>query len=104
MAVPVYLAASTRSAEPTSRFVMHPLTWTVTEATTIPHHTLREWVASLDNDVARYVDIFEEATQAAEKQFDISASLAGSGPEVLDPTQALRAGVVHEVVSLPLER
>ncbi|MDE0231069.1 MAG: ATP-dependent Clp protease proteolytic subunit [bacterium] len=104
IALPIFLAAPTRSAEPTSRFVMHPLTWTASEPATIPHHTLREWVASLNNDVARYVEIFEEATSSAEERFDIRTALLGNAPSVMNPAQALKAGVVHKVASLPLER
>ena len=103
IAMPMFLSASVRSAEFNSRFVMHPLTWTVTAATSIPHHTLREWVASLDNDVDRYVRIFEEATQDAGEPFDVRAALAGNAPSVMDPARALRAGVVHKVDLLPLQ-
>lgn len=104
IALPIFLAAPSRSAEPTSRFLMHPLTWTVSEPAKIPHHTLREWVASLNNDVARYVEIFEEATKSAKERFDIRTALVGNAPSVMDTAQALKAGVVHKVVSLPLER
>ena len=102
IAMPIFLAASVRTAEPNSRFVMHPLTWGVSAATDIPHHTLREWVASLNNDVDRYVRIFEEATRDAKEPFDVRAALAGNAPSVMDASSALRAGVVREVASLPL--
>ena len=102
IAIPVYLAAATRTAEPTSRFVAHPMIWTVASAMEIPHHTLREWVASLNNDLDRYVLAFEEATQGAQQTFDIRTALAGNSPTVLDVSDALRAKVVHRVTSAPL--
>ena len=100
IAIPVFLAASERSSEPSGRFVIHPLTWTVPGAGAIPHHTLREWVASLDNDVDRYVGIFEDATRQTRKNFNIRAAFTGNEPSVLDPPAARRYGVIQKVVSL----
>ena len=102
MAIPVFLAAPVRSADPNSRFVVHPLTWTVTAPTEIPHHKLREWVDRLDNDVERYVAVFEQATRTAQERFDIRAALAGNAPTVMDVVSARRAGVVSNVASSPL--
>ena len=102
IAIPVFLAASTRTAEPTSRFAVHPTAWQPSNLSPTPLPTLRERVARLDNDVDRYVLAFEEATKDAEEPFDVRAALTGISPGVLNATAALRARVVHSVSSAPL--
>ena len=102
MAVPVFLTASTRTADPNSRFAMHPLIWEVTAATEIPHVKMREWVASLDNDVQRYVDFFEQATQGAKQPFDIRKALAGDTSALVAATGAVEAGIAHVVTSVAM--
>ena len=102
MAILVYLAASTRTAEQRSRFLIHPLTWTVTAAMEMPHRQLREWVASLDNDVQRYVDLFQETTQRAKQPFDIQNALAGNTPAVLEAPAVVEAAIAHELTTTTL--
>lgn len=101
MAVLVYLAASTRTAEQRSRFLIHPLIWTVA-AMEIPHRQLREWVASLDNDAQRFIDLFEETTKGAEQPFDIREALTGDSPSLLEAEAAVAAGIAHEVTATAL--
>lgn len=101
MAIPVYLASSHRTTEINSRFVVHPLTWTVGGGD-IPHHSLRDWASQLDVDIEAYIRIFEKATEDANETFGIRAALTNPGDKIISPVDAVRTGIAHQQVSRPI--
>lgn len=49
---------------PHSRFLIHPMNWYFSQKS-VDHQRLREYLSSLDNDLARYVQIFAQETAEA---------------------------------------
>ena len=91
----VYLAGDTRRVSPQGRFLIHPLHWSF-DAGRIDHSRLREYVGKLDNDLARYVEIFEERTAGASSPIAVREHLLG--PEKLIPAgSSIEAGIAHKV-------
>ncbi len=70
MGIVMYLAASDRTTTPHSRFLIHPMNWYFGQKS-VDHSRLREYLSSLDNDVARYVEIYVKETAGAATQLDI---------------------------------
>lgn len=95
IAVIVFLAGTVRLASPHSRFLIHPLQWGFNSGT-VDHSRLREYVSSLDNDLERYVQIFEERTQGAQESLDIRTHLSGH-EQVVTPAVALASGIATEI-------
>jgi ATP-dependent protease ClpP protease subunit len=94
-AVIVFLAGSKRLACSSSRFLIHGLHWGF-DAGQVDHQRLREYVASLDNDMERYATIFDERTGDAAERIDVRKHLLGE--ELLVPShQAVAAGFVDAV-------
>lgn len=98
-AVLVYLAGTTRKASRHSRFLLHSLLWGFQAGGTVDHARLREYVATLDNDAARYAAIFDERTQGAAETVDVRAALAGA-ERILSAEEAVRCGIAHEVADV----
>ena len=99
MAVPVFLSAAIRTADPNSRFKVHPLTWNVGAAMSVPHNSPNEWASALDDEANRYVEVFEGATRNAKTPFDVGKVLRGQNMALLTPTDAVAAGMVHEITA-----
>ena len=76
IAVVLFLAAKERLTCQHSRFLIHPLHWSF-NAGSVDHSRLREFVASLDNDLERYAQIFDEITQCPKELIDIRENLSG---------------------------
>ena len=96
IAVIMYLASDKRLVIPHSKFLLHDFNWTF-DAGSVNHSRLAEHVASLDADVKRYSDIFNERTQGAQSVIDISKHLHGF-PMIVDATTAITTGMAHEIV------
>lgn len=95
IAVVVFLAGTTRIASPHSRFLIHPLHWGF-NAGTVDHARLREYVSSLDNDLERYAQIFDERTQGAREPLDIRVHLSGQ-EKILTSASSATSGVATDV-------
>ena len=95
MGVVIFLAGKNRIACPHSRFLIHPLHWTFT-AGKVDHSRLREHLGSLDNDLDRYAQIFEERTQGAKKALKIKPHLS-SQEKIISAHEALDFGIVQRV-------
>lgn len=93
--VVVFLAGKTRIACPHSRFLIHPLNCTFS-AGTIDHSRLREQVGTLDDDVERYAQIFDEATKGANKPLKVRTHLS-SQEKIVAAADALSCGIVSRV-------
>jgi len=94
-AIFVFLAGTRRIACPHSRFLIHSLHWGF-NAGAVDHARLREHLASLDNDLERYAQIFIERTAGAPNPIDIRSHLLGQ-EKIITPNEAVSAGMVHEV-------
>ncbi len=95
IAVIMYLASDTRWMVPHSKFLVHDFSWTMNGET--DHSRLAERVASLDADVERYCDIFNERTNGAERAIDIKEHLHGV-PKIVDATTAITSGIAQKIV------
>lgn len=91
IAVVVFLAGTTRLACPHSRFLIHPLQWGFNSGT-VDHARLREYVSSLDNDLERYAQVFEERTKGTKEPLDIRTHLSDQ-EKVVTPAVSLASGI-----------
>ena len=95
MGIILFLAANRRITTPHSRFLIHPMNWYFSQSS-VDHQRLREYLSSLDNDLARYVKIYEIETAAAETQLDIFKCLSAE-EKVIAAHESLAYGIAHEV-------
>ena len=95
MGIIMFLAASNRITSPHSRFLIHPMNWYFIQSS-VDHSRLREYLSSLDNDLERYVRIFEEETHAATDKLDIFKCLSAE-EKVIDAQDSLACGIAHRV-------
>lgn len=58
----IFMAGSSRTASPLSRFLLHPLHWGF-GTPQADHSRIREWTACLDDDLDRFVKILDFETQ-----------------------------------------
>jgi ATP-dependent Clp protease protease subunit len=91
----VYLAGDIRRVCPQGRFLIHPLHWSF-EAGRVDHARLREYLGKLDNDLHRYVEIYDERTAGASAPISVGEHLYGSERLVPAPV-SVSAGIAHEV-------
>ena len=101
LAIPVYLSAGWRTASPDCRFIVDP--WEQHPPVAPPFGILRIPIpgvppGSLGTDYERYVRLFEEATEGAQRPFDIHSALNCPDPTELDAVAARDAGIVHEIL------
>ena len=90
----VFLSADKRVALPVSRFLLHGFE-TVFAQTTVPYNGVVEAFYSLNNDIERIANIYEERTQGAKVAIDIRQHLKGT-PLILGPKEALAAGITTD--------
>lgn len=95
MANIVFLAGEQRSASNFARFLLHPMAW-MFNAGGVDHSRLLEISGSLNDDVERYVSIFEKSTADAEEPLDIRSIISGNA-QLVTPELALRSGIIHSV-------
>lgn len=96
MACLVFLAGKHRYALPTSRFLFHSMTWEYAENTFVSYSKMKEQIATLDNDINRYVEVFESDTKQAKERLNIRECLT-IGDAVVTPQDAVKYGIVDEV-------
>lgn len=98
MGIILFLAAGRRISAPHSRFLIHPMNWHFSQ-TAVDHSRLREYLSSLDNDLARYVKIFELETEEATETLDILKCLSDQ-EKVIAAGDSLVYGISHQVKQL----
>lgn len=96
IAVPVFLAGSRRAAAPYTRFLIHPMSWTINGLVSIDHARMREYVEILDNDLQTYIGIFLERTKGSAQVLDVSKHLL-SRDLIIDAADAVGFGLIHAV-------
>lgn len=62
---------------------------------------LAEYSASLEDDVQRYAQIFDERTQKAKRPLTVRPYLSGSH-KIISGTDAVPAGIAHDVAEATL--
>ncbi|NBA93462.1 ATP-dependent Clp protease proteolytic subunit [Pseudomonas sp. R5(2019)] len=95
MGIVVYLAGSERIATPHSRFLIHPMNWYFSQ-TSVEHSRLREYFFSLNNDLQRYADIYQEVTENAAEPLDIFKCLSAE-ERVIAARDSLVCGIAQKV-------
>ena len=95
MGIIMFLAAQQRITAPHSRFLIHPMNWYFNQSS-VDHQRLREYLSSLDNDLARYVKIYEIETANAATRLDIFKCLSAE-EKVIAAQDSLVYGIAHEV-------
>ncbi|WP_208951773.1 ATP-dependent Clp protease proteolytic subunit [Rahnella sp. ChDrAdgB13] len=91
----IFLAGTQRFANSGSRFLLHPFQWNFGGMQSVDHERMREWVGSLDHDLARLVGIFDKETTNAEERGDWNALIRES--TILDPERAIALGLIERV-------
>ena len=96
-AIPVFLAANQRTAEPKSRFFFHAYHWNF--GGTLQYlHTINEAVQRLNSDIQLHGDIINAHTNI---NFDIFPILKGEKSSVcLTAQQAMKSSLVNEIICL----
>ena len=100
LAIPLYLSAGWRTASPDCRFIVDP--WEQDPPVVPPFGILRIPIpgvppGSLGTDYERYVRLFQEATEGAQRPVDIHSALDRADSTELDAVEAKAAGMVHEI-------
>ncbi len=97
MGIIMFLAAHRRITAPHSRFLIHPMNWYFSQ-NSVDHQRLREYLSSLDNDLARYVKIYEIETTEAATQLDIFKCLSAE-EKVIAAHDSLAYGIAETLES-----
>lgn len=100
MGLIVFLAGGHRLCNPYSSFLIHPLHWDFGQGR-VDYPRLVEYSARLKDDVERYAQIFDEATDGAEEAMDVRAHLTSSH-RLVSGDQAVGCGIVDEVAGAKL--
>jgi ATP-dependent protease ClpP protease subunit len=90
----VFLAGQRRTACPHSKFLFHPFHWHLNGS--VDHARMAEYAMSLDYDLELYVRIVAERTAEANEALETEKYLIAA-PRILNPQQALSAGVIHAI-------
>ncbi|PAU66271.1 Clp protease [Pseudomonas sp. PIC25] len=93
----IFLAGRRRTACQHSKFLFHPFHWTLHGS--VDHARMSEYAMSLDYDLFLYGRIVDERTRDARKPLDVNQALM-CAPKILNPAEALEAGVIHAVDEL----
>ncbi|MHC8305606.1 ATP-dependent Clp protease proteolytic subunit [Pseudomonas sp. PB3P13] len=101
MGMIMFLAAGHRITSPHSRFLIHPMNWYFNQKS-VDHQRLREYLSSLDNDLARYVQIFSLETAHAETKLDIFHCLSAE-EKVIAAEDSLAYGIAYEIRQMVFE-
>lgn len=91
-----YLAGDTRVTLASSKFLIHGFQWTFSNGS-VSHSVLKEYVASLDADVTRYAQIFNDCTKKGKQHLDVLKHLNGD-PLFLLANESLNYGISHSIV------
>ena len=95
MGIVVYLAATVRIATPHSRFLIHPMNWYFSQ-NSVEHSRLREYFFSLNNDLQRYAEIFQDEIDQPQEQLDIYKCLSAE-EKVITAKDSLIYGLAHKM-------
>lgn len=98
MGIVIYLAAQERIVCPHSRFLIHPMSWYFNQSS-VDHSRMREYLRSLDNDLQRYVNIYQSETVSAVHPLDIGRCLSAE-EKVIRAEDSLACGIAHRVEQL----
>jgi len=90
----VFLAGHRRTACVHSKFLFHPFHWHLQGA--VDHSRMSEYAMSLDYDLHMYARIVAERTPDAKEPLDTENYLIAA-PRIVDPTEAIAAGLIHSV-------
>jgi len=98
----IFLAGKKRTANPGSRFLLHPFHWGFSTPAA-DHLRIAEWTACLDNDLERFVDILEVETDGGKSRDDWKKIIAAA--TIVNPTSATEWGLIAETkaAAIPLE-
>lgn len=94
MAVLLYLAGKRRTCASHGRFLIHPLHWGF-NAGPVDIVRLSEYAARLQDDLDRYVQIFDERTQGAQQRLDVRPHLSGNH-QIINGAAAIACGLVTD--------
>ncbi|MEH6387855.1 MULTISPECIES: ATP-dependent Clp protease proteolytic subunit [Pseudomonas] len=97
----IYLAGERRTACKHSKFLFHPFHWTLHGS--VDHSRMSEYAMSLDYDLQMYADIVRERTEDVGDSLDTLSYLTAA-PRILNPSEAIATGLVHEVDELTAPR
>jgi ATP-dependent protease ClpP protease subunit len=101
MGIILYLAADTRIAAPHSRFLLHPMNWNYGGAGSVDHARLIEHTTSLNDEVQRYVDIFNERTNGGIEPVDVVSCLQNTS-RILTAEAATAANLATSIADIEL--
>lgn len=91
----IFLAGVKRFANSGSRFLLHPFQWNFGGMQSVDHERMREWIGSLDHDLARLVGIFNKETSNASEKADWEHLIRTS--TILAPERAIALGLIDGV-------
>lgn len=89
-----YLSGTIRTAEPISKFMIHPLTIGINSE--LPYHKVQEILRGIDLDIKNFGKIISTETNSLNGQCNIE-NLLKSDSLVLDPPTAYEYGIVTEM-------
>ncbi|MCR4236590.1 ATP-dependent Clp protease proteolytic subunit [Escherichia coli] len=92
----IFLAGSERKANPGSRFLLHPFHWGLM-GPSVDHSRVSEWIACLNNDLERFVDILESQIELSKSRNEWKEVI--SAATIANASTALDWGMVHEVAA-----
>ena len=100
----IYMAGEVRTANPLSRFLLHPLHWGFA-APSADHLRLREWASCLDDDLNRFIQIMDIETKKKNPSEIADWKDLITSATILHPGRASELGIVHQVeaATIPTE-
>jgi ATP-dependent protease ClpP protease subunit len=88
----VFLGADNRIAMPNTHFKLHGFEWTFPQPN-VAYSGIADAYVSINNDIERYANIFEERTAGARRKIDVRECLRGH-PLILNTGDAFDAGIL----------
>ncbi|MCY4218958.1 MAG: ATP-dependent Clp protease proteolytic subunit [Gammaproteobacteria bacterium] len=96
VAIPVFLSADKRTADPKARFFFHEYHWTFDGQQTL--NRINESVQRLRNDIDVAQEIIREKTEVSD---DVIMAIDGNRPPaLLQSTEALEVGIINDILNL----
>lgn len=100
MAVVLHCAGKKRYSAPQARFLIHGVGFTIQEKTVFEEKQLDEKMKTLKIDTENIAKIISETIEKPEKEI-LEAMYSGT---VLNPEQAIKIGLVHEIKTTLFEK
>lgn len=101
IAIMLYLACDKRFTVPSGKFKLHAFNWNFS-STSVDHNRLAEASESLEFDVNRYTEIFNERTQGACEPINIKDHLLGRAL-ILDAVAAVRSKIATDIADAAID-